>query len=142
MTGVLQTHSRQYRIAIDKLVFAFEFLEAEEPEDVEEGPTDGVYISGLFMDGSRWCRENAIITDQHPTVMFDTMPIVHFNPKEDHKPEAEDYLCPLYKTSLRQGVLSTTGLSTNFVLHVACPSKEAPAFWVQRGAAMLCMLDD
>jgi len=142
MTGVLQTHSRQYRIAIDKLAYSFEFLEAEEPEDIEEAPTDGVYISGLFMDGSRWCRENMIITDQQPTVMFDTMPIVHFNPKEDFKPEPEDYLCPLYKTSLRQGVLSTTGLSTNFVLHVACPSKEAPAFWVQRGAAMLCMLDD
>ena len=74
--------------------------------------------------------------------MFDTIPIVHFNPKEDFKPELEDYLSPLYKNSLRQGVLSTTGLSTNFVLHVACLSKEALALWVHKGPAMLCMLDD
>ena len=76
-------------------------MEAEEPEDIEEGPTDGVYISGLFMDGGRWDREGAIITDQHPAIMFDKMPIIHFNPKEDYKPESELYLCPLYKTSLR-----------------------------------------
>jgi len=142
MTGVLQTHSRQYRIAIDKLVFAFEFLSEEEPDEIEEAPTDGVLISGLFMDGSRWDRDEAIITDQYPTVMFDTMPVIHFNPIENHVPIESEYLCPLYKTSLRQGVLSTTGLSTNFVLHVACPSKEPPSFWVGRGAAMLCMLDD
>jgi len=101
MTGVLQTHSRQYRIAIDKLAFAFEFLPEEEPDDIEEGPTDGVYISGLFMDGSRWDRDEAIITDQFPTVMFDTMPIIHFNCIENHVPLEAEYLCPLYKTSLR-----------------------------------------
>ena len=70
MTGVQQTHSRQYKIAIDKLAFSFEFLEAEEPDEIEEAPVDGVYISGLFMDGGRWCRENAIITDQHPAIML------------------------------------------------------------------------
>ena len=120
----------------------FQGLSDKEPDEIEEAPTDGVLISGLFMDGSRWDRDEAIITDQYPTVMFDTMPVIHFNPIENHVPIESEYLCPLYKTSLRQGVLSTTGLSTNFVLHVACPSKEAPSFWVQRGAAMLCMLDD
>lgn len=38
LTGVLQTHSRQYKIAIDELGWAFEVLEAEEPEQVEERP--------------------------------------------------------------------------------------------------------
>lgn len=142
MTGVLQTHARQYRIAIDKLAYSFEFLEAEGAEDVDEAPEDGVYVHGLFMDGARWDREAVNVADQVPTVMFDTMPVVHFKPQEDFKPEPEDYLCPLYKTSLRAGVLSTTGLSTNFVLHVATPSKEPPAHWVQRAAAMLCMLND
>jgi len=142
MTGVLQTHARQYKIAIDKLAYSFEFLEAEGAEDVDEAPEDGVYVYGLYMDGARWDREAASVADQLPTVMFDTMPVIHFKPQEDFKPEPEDYLCPLYKTSLRAGVLSTTGLSTNFVLHVATPSKEPPAHWVQRAAAMLCMLND
>lgn len=70
------------------------------------------------------------------------MPVVWFQPKEDYKTDPEDYLAPLYKTSLRAGVLSTTGQSTNFVVHVSIPSNENPNIWITRAAAMLCMLND
>jgi dynein heavy chain, axonemal len=142
MTGVLQTHARQYKIAIDALAFAFEFLSEETAAEVGEAPEDGVFIHGLFFDGARWDREQGCIADQVPTVMFDTLPVIHFKPQEDFRPDPDDYITPLYKTSLRAGVLSTTGLSTNFVLHVATPSREKESYWIQRGAAMLCMLND
>lgn len=38
MTGVLQTHARAYKIAIDKLDFAFTIMEAEKAEEMEESP--------------------------------------------------------------------------------------------------------
>ena len=55
------------------------------------------------------------------------------------------YACPLYKTSERAGVLSTTGQSTNYILSVSLPidAKEHPAeHWTLRGAALVTMLDD
>lgn len=54
------------------------------------------------------------------------------------------YQCPLYKTSVRAGVLSTTGQSTNFVLHLGLgiPDATDPDFWVMQGVAALCALDD
>lgn len=63
MTGVLQTHARQYKIAIDKLEFAFTIMEQEKQEEIEEAPESGVYIYGLYLDGARWDRENEILTD-------------------------------------------------------------------------------
>ena len=66
MTGCLQTHARQYKIAIDELAFSFEILEAEDPEQVEERPQDGVFIYGLYMDGARYNREQRCIDDQNP----------------------------------------------------------------------------
>lgn len=63
MTGCLQTHSRQYRIPIDKLQFSFTILEAETIEDIEEGPEDGVYVHGFYMDGARYNRDDQIIDD-------------------------------------------------------------------------------
>jgi len=66
MTGCLQTHARQYKIAIDELSFAFEILEAEDPDQVEQRPQDGVLIFGLFMDGARYNREQRCIDDQIP----------------------------------------------------------------------------
>jgi dynein heavy chain len=54
--------------------------------------------------------------------MYTFMPIVNFLPtKVDEKKgneKFEIYECPVYKTSVRAGVLSTTGQSTNFVLPV------------------------
>lgn len=63
LTGVLQTHARNYKIAIDKLAFSFQIMPEEEPSEVEESPEDGVYVYGLYMDGARWDRDNTVVAD-------------------------------------------------------------------------------
>jgi dynein heavy chain len=80
MTGVLQTHAREYKIAIDRLAFNFEILIEESTEQIDEAPKDGVYINGLFIDGARWDRDNLVITDQFPSKMTEVMPIIWFKP--------------------------------------------------------------
>lgn len=63
---------------------------------------------------------------------------------QHHVVPTGEYDCPLYKTSTRAGVLSTTGQSTNYVLSVSLPI--APGSnedtWVLQGVALLCMLND
>jgi len=146
MTGCLQTHARQYKIAIDELAFSFEILEAEDPEQVEERPQDGVFIYGLYMDGARYNREQRCIDDQNPDELYDKMPLIHFKPTKDYVANPEEYSCPMYKTGLRRGVLSTTGQSTNYVISVEIPvSQEVyapPAHWIRRAAALLCQLNE
>ena len=66
LTGCLQTHSRTYKIPVDKLSFSFQIMEAESIEEVEEHPEDGVYVHGFYLDGARYNRDEAIIDDQHP----------------------------------------------------------------------------
>ncbi|RHY81434.1 hypothetical protein DYB37_003901 [Aphanomyces astaci] len=53
----------------------------------------------------------------------------------------DEYPCPVYKTSVRKGTLSTTGMSTNFVVAVYLPSTKTPDHWVLNGAAFLLNLD-
>ena len=63
LTGVLQTHARKHRVAIDLLAFEFHIQDAEDAADVEEAPEDGVLIYGLFMDGARYNREVTCIDE-------------------------------------------------------------------------------
>ena len=73
--------------------------------------------------------------------MQGVLPAMHMMPKAHVVPNKADYSAPLYKTSIRAGVLSTTGHSTNFVIAVQLPSKQSPDYWVSKGAALLCQLD-
>eukprot|EP00826_Nyctotherus_ovalis_P013948 TRINITY_DN13839_c0_g7_i1.p2 TRINITY_DN13839_c0_g7~~TRINITY_DN13839_c0_g7_i1.p2 ORF type:complete len:235 (-),score=51.11 TRINITY_DN13839_c0_g7_i1:46-750(-) len=138
MTGVLQTFARKYKVPIDKLSFEYKVLEA----NVTRAPADGVYIYGLFLEGARWEMGTKSLADQLPGTMHAAFPTLHFVPKADHTQPEGTYACPVYKTSVRAGVLSTTGQSTNFVVCVDLPTSKGQDYWTLKGTAMLCQLND
>jgi len=161
LTGVLQNHSRKYELPIDRLSFHFHTMklrrdQAEYDEELKTVPFgeeaesdkilpeigDGVLVHGLYTDAFRFDEENNIMASERDRVMNERLPLMHMEPKMDFVPSVDDYICPLYKTAARAGVLSTTGHSTNFVVFIHLATKEHPDFWISRGAACLCGLQE
>ena len=143
MTATLQTYARATRTAIDTLAFKTNVL-AVHSEDVAAAPEVGVHVHGLFMQGARWDVSAARVEDSEPKVALVRFPVIWLEPVGLGIQAASlegTYACPLYKTSVRAGELSTTGHSTNFVLFLALPTKQHGDYWVRRGAALLCMTD-
>ncbi|XP_071825285.1 dynein axonemal heavy chain 6-like isoform X2 [Apostichopus japonicus] len=103
---------------------------------------DGVLVHGLFMDASRWDDEAMIVADPKIGEMNPTLPVMHMKPEMSFTPDPADYIAPLYKTGLRAGTLSTTGHSTNFVVAVHLPSSRPQDYWISKGAALLCQLNE
>jgi len=70
MTGALQTHARKYQIPIDTLNFSFSVLRIDDENEVEKTPDNGIYITGLFLDGARWNRIEHFLAIALPGFIF------------------------------------------------------------------------
>ncbi|XP_030372078.1 dynein heavy chain 3, axonemal [Scaptodrosophila lebanonensis] len=150
ITGVLQNYSRKNRFQIDMI--SIEFAVTKFEMQVNVTPEVGAYIRGIFIEGARWNRKTKELDESFSKILFDTLPVVYLRPVLKTGEDAaghggggdsdEIYDCPVYKTSERRGVLSTTGHSTNFVMYMQLKCSKTPMHWINRGTACLCQLDD
>lgn len=142
MTGTMQTFARKYAVPVNKLDFKFTVLDADLNADTIEEPDDGVICNGLYLEAARWDPEKCVLVDSKVGELYTEFPFVHFLPELDHKRSLDEYQCPTYKTSVRKGALSTTGMSTNYVVAIELPTEKKPTAWTLCGTAFLLNLDD
>ena len=143
LTSVLQHYSRETKIAIDQLSFNFEYKHCD-ASAIQSRPDKGCIVRGLFMEACRMDPQRNILIDNPLGLMYAPAPLIHFIPTANYEQTNKEYAMPLYKTSVRQGSLSATGQSTNFILTVyaAVNSKTPVDYWTLNGACLLCDRDD
>lgn len=150
ITGILQNMARKDKYPIDMCMWNHYLQPASKGLDEFEKPAKGTYTYGLFIEGAKWNDAEQRVDESDPKVLFSEIPVIFFDPVpvEGDKTRSNTYECPVYRTSARKGVLSTTGHSTNFVCFIwllLLDDKEQLAgtarYWIKRGVAMLTMLD-
>jgi dynein heavy chain len=145
LTGQAQNYARKFTLPIDTLTWKFQVLEDGKKE--WEKPETGTIVYGVFMEGARWDPKEMCVAESEPKVLFVELPYMHWDLVERDKDPTDPkrvYMSPLYKTSERKGVLSTTGHSTNFVTLMMMPmsKQHTDKHWIKRGVACLTQLDD
>jgi len=148
LTGTKQNYARKEVIPIDTIGWDFEVVpDGESHLDINTKPESGAYVYGLFLDGAKFNMKRMMLDESDPKTLFVSVPYIWLIPREKStiKKTEGTYTCPVYKTSVRKGVLSTTGHSTNFVMTIELPldiKHHSENHWIKRGVAMLCGLDD
>ena len=142
LTAALQNYARANKFPIDEVSYDFQPMEMD-PTQYKEGPKDGVYIRGLFIEGCDWDPTTKRLCESKPKMLFVDAPVFWLVPKltTEHS-NFQHYNCPIYRTQDRRGVLATTGHSTNFVMFLRVPTDKPSTHWTMRGVAFITTLAD
>ena len=153
ITGTLQNFARKTHTPIDQVAYTMVIYSHAASAQITTKATHGAFIHGLYLEGARFDDTTLTLAESRPRELHTAMPLVLLLPAprhdiptvidEDPHGTAAVYQCPVYKTSLRQGTLSTTGHSTNFVMFIRLPlsPQHRAKHWIKRGVALLTQLD-
>ncbi|CAB3374843.1 Hypothetical predicted protein [Cloeon dipterum] len=100
-------------------------------EELHEGPPEGVYVYGLFLEGASLDRKTCKLIESKPKVLYEQMPVIYIyaiNTTAGKDPRL--YECPIYKKPCRT--------DQKYVGSVDFETDNNPRHWTLRGVALLC----
>ena len=130
--------------ALDDIVYHTEVTHFEKVDHVKSAPPEGVYINGLFLEGAGWSKDQSMLLESEPKVLFVPLPILFVSAslKPEEMKSRRDlygvqgpYDCPCYKYRSR------TDRFYVFMVTLKCTVDKNPAFWTLRAVGLLCNTD-
>ncbi len=123
--------SKKTKAEIDSLSFDFELISADSTLPIVE---DGVYITGLYIEGAKWETfkldelDNGV-AQKLPTILCRARP-----PKQlQTASKLEFFQCPVYRSAERG--------QANYVTSIRLPSAYPEKHWVKRSVVLLTHAD-
>uniref|UniRef100_A0A8D2LM47 Dynein axonemal heavy chain 14 n=1 Tax=Varanus komodoensis TaxID=61221 RepID=A0A8D2LM47_VARKO len=145
LTAVLQNYARQKKIPVDSLYFVHQVVQAEDQEVRTFKQKDSILSKAFKVRAQEEVQHKKFCVGRPR----DLIALLFFKTDLFSRPSNLEeeagllfYKCPLYRTPQRSGILSSTGISTNFITAVRLPTLTVPSHWITRGVALLCQLDD
>ena len=144
LTAMKQDVTRKHRSekwALNDIVYHTEVTSFERIEQIKNLPNEGMYIHGLFLEGAAWSKQEGILVESQPKVLFVPLPVLFIsgNTKKNEEKSRKEmfgsigpYECPVYKYGNR------TDKNLIFFANLKCTEENYPKKWVLRGTALLC----
>jgi dynein heavy chain len=134
LTAILQVTARNKGISVDSLTYESVVLK-QQSNDIDNYPLDGVYISGLFLEGAGWNINDCELTESKPMELLVTMPVVHLKAVEKKKQNKGSYVCPIYMYPIRSGTRERPSYVSSIDLKFNNNSNNET--WIKKGVALL-----
>ena len=107
---------------------------------MKAGPSEGIYVWGLSLDGARWDKARNALTDSEPKVRFAGLPVLHISATGEKRKGGKEilYNCPVYTCAARAA--HGTQLR-NYISNVELRSEVAASKWTLRAVCLLATTD-
>lgn len=133
LTAIMQKNAQRNKLELDKLVIHTE-VTRKKAEDIDSRSRDGVYITGLYLEGARLNINTGTLEECAPREMFYPMPVIAAKAILAEKAEKNGiYRCPVYKTQQR---------GPTYVFTASLRTKVPADKWVLAGTTMVMEIAD
>ena len=128
LTAIMQTTARKSELPLDKMVLTIDIT--KKVRDESGGlPRDGIFCSGLFMEGARWDPHTSQISESKLKELTPMMPLLFIKAVTIDRREGKNvYECPVYKTKAR---------GHTYVWTFNLRTREKPSKWILGGVCLL-----
>ncbi|KAF8276972.1 putative dynein heavy chain [Trypanosoma cruzi] len=119
ISALVQVVCRRYKWPLDRSSVVTKVTTYMTPQEIQERPKDGAYVSGLFIEGARWDPNKRCLAPQRKKELISEMPVMHIIPTESSKVKSvATFRTPVYVTSDRRnaagvGLIFEADLSTD-----------------------------
>jgi dynein axonemal heavy chain len=135
LTAVMQTAARKpgHETPLDRMTLITEVTKKRNAEDITVAPREGVYVSGVYLEGARWDVNKGVLAESALKELCPEMPVLYLKPAPIEKADTKGtYHCPMYATRQR---------GPTYIWGFNLRTKAPQSTWTLAGTAMLLSVD-
>ncbi|KAG2470484.1 DYH10 protein, partial [Polypterus senegalus] len=132
LTALVQATCRKNGWPLDRSTLYTQVTSYRTAEEVTERPTQGCFVSGLYLEGADWDIEKGCLVRSRPKVLVVELPILNVVPIEAHRLRLQNTLrTPVYTTSMRRNAMGV-----GLVFESDLFTKQHNSHWVLQGVCL------
>ncbi|XP_077600352.1 dynein axonemal heavy chain 10-like [Stigmatopora nigra] len=132
LTALVQAACRRNGWPLDLSTLYTEVTRFREEDQVNEKPSQGCFVSGLYLEGADWNMEDGCLVKSKPKVLEVQLPILRVIPIEARRLRLQKTLrTPVYTTSLRRNAMGV-----GLVFEADLFTTEHLSHWVLQGVCL------
>ncbi|XP_070572584.1 dynein axonemal heavy chain 10-like isoform X2 [Ptychodera flava] len=137
LTALVQATCRKNGWPLDRSTLYTTVTSYLNPDEVNERAHQGCFVSGLYLEGAAWDREDGCLIRQKPKQLITELPILKVIPIEAHRLKLQNtFRTPVYTTSQRRNAM---GLGLVFEADLS--THEHISHWVLQGVDLILNTD-
>ncbi|XP_029676723.1 dynein heavy chain 7, axonemal-like [Formica exsecta] len=137
LSAILLTFSQRRDVPIEQITLDLRVTNDDSTDD----DADTYYIHGLRLSGARWDTQRRILIESLTNIFWYDMPPIRLTFSVEERVVDNIYECPVYISPIRCNQIDMNKIR-DYITSVSLETDKSHVYWVKRGTALFCQVDE
>ncbi|EFN74153.1 Dynein heavy chain 7, axonemal [Camponotus floridanus] len=137
---LLEFSRRRDDVPIEQITLDLRVMNDDDISTHDE--TDIYYIHDLRLSGARWDAQKRMLIESSTNIFWYNMPPICLTFSVEERVVDNIYECPVYVSPICCNEVSTNMKIKNYITSVSLETDKSHIYWMKRGTALFCQIDE